>query len=70
MESQTGAVTEGFFTLAALIGFPFRVNAMWGAGRHSKADFPTVATAGGSVSFVQRIVIVVGNATQNVNIQG
>lgn len=69
MESQTRAVTEGFFTLAALLGLLLCGNKMWGAGQHCKTDFTAVAAVMGFASFVQHFVIAGGHPTQNVTTQ-
>jgi hypothetical protein len=67
MKFQTRAVTEDFLAPAALVGLLFSINTMLGEERHGKNDLITVTAAGDFISFMQYIVIVVGNATQNVN---
>lgn len=69
MKFQTRAVTEDFLAPAALVGLLFSINTMLGEERHGKNDLITVTAAGDFVSFMQYIVILMGNAIQNVNTQ-
>ena len=67
MKFQTRAVTEDFLAPAALVGLLFSINTMLGEERHGKNDLITVTAAGDFVSFMQYIVILMGNATQHVS---
>ena len=67
MKFQTRAVTEDFLAPAALVGLLFSINTMLGEERHGKNDLITVTAAGDFVSFMQYIVILMGNTTHSVN---
>lgn len=69
MSLLTGAVSEGFLALAALVGLLIWAITILGEGGHRIDDVITVTAAVDFASFMQSIVIVMGNETQNVSTQ-